>query len=283
MRSESRGKDAIYTLLDPALAAASLFRAFPSKQKRPVGLTVEHKHDNTHFLFTCYEWLDVRDQSILLAIVGLAGFVNDLLSAEDDSPIARQLWSELHPLHDALGGRATTLTTTCYKLLMAANLNTSKDDYLRLKDSLYRLSQVGCRARRDGFDWSMRLLSVVTAPNGDVLIALNSRFVQALFDGQYVKICLRERRKLDGDPAKLLHAWLSATVREDRECYWTGLDTVSQRVWGPVSLISSTQRTRRAKIREALGEIGQIGWHLKFRGEGLRSQFRIHRPRIRSD
>lgn len=282
MRSEIRGKDAIYTLLDPALAAASLFRAFPSDE-RPVGLAVEHKHDNTHFLFTCYEWLDVRDQSILLAIVSLAGLGNDLLSAEDDSPLARQLWSELHPLRDALGGRATTLSTKCYKLLVAAGLKTSGADYLRLKDSLYRLSQVGCRARRDGYDWSMRLLSVVTAPNGDVLIALNSRFVQALFDGQYVKVCLKERRRLKGGPAKLLHAWLSATVHEGSECYWTGLDTVSQRIWGPVSLKPSTQRSRRKEIGKLLARIGEIGWRLELRGEGLRSQFRIHRPRIRSD
>ncbi|MBB6288928.1 MULTISPECIES: replication protein C, IncQ-type [unclassified Pseudomonas] len=282
MRSDIRGKDAIYTILDPALAAASLFRAYKYGE-RPVGLAVEHRHDNTHFLFTCYEWLDVRDQSILLAIVGLAGLGRDLLGAESDSLITRRLWSELHPLRDALGGSALLLTTTCYQLLTAANLPTRAGDYGRLKDSLYRLSQVGCRARRDGYDWSMRLLSVDTAPNGEVLIALNSRFVQALFDGQYVKVCLKERRMLDGDPAKLLHAWLSATVHENSECYWTGLDTVSQRIWGPMSDNSATKRWRRAQSRKALVEISEIGWRVKFRGEGIRSHFRIYRPRIKSD
>ncbi|MFL1493294.1 replication protein C, IncQ-type [Pseudomonas antarctica] len=282
MRSEFRGKDAIYTILDPALATASLFRAFKYGE-RPGGLVVEHNHDKTHFLFTCYEWLDVRDQSILLAIVGLAGLSRDLLDAENDSPIDRQLWPELHPSRDALGGRALKLTATCYQLLTAANLPTRTADYGRLKDSLYRLSQVGCRARRDGYDWSMRLLSVATAPNGEVVIALNSRFVHALFDGQFVKLCLKERRKLDGDPAKLLHAWLSATVRENSGWHWTGLDTVSQRVWGPMSAVPATQRFRRAQIRKALVEISEIGWGVKLRGEGIRSCFQIYRPRIRSD
>ena len=88
---------------------------------------------------------------------------------------------------------------------------------------------------------------------------------------------------LDGDPAKLLHAWLSATVHENSECYWTGLDTVSQRIWGPMSDNPATKRWRRAQSRKALVEISEIGWRVKFRGEGIRSHFRIYRPRIKSD
>lgn len=280
--SDIRGTDVTYTRQDPALAGAPLFRSFKPGH-RPSGLIVEYSHDGTDFLFTGGDWLDVRDQSIFLAMIGLAGIYSSPLGSENTSPVGRQLWSELAPFGDSRGGSAAEITTTRYKLLKAADLPTRDDDYERLKESLHRLAQIVCRERRDGFEWVTHLLSYVSTPSGEIRIALNSRIAHALSNGHYVKLCLQERRKLDNDPAKLLHAWLSTFIREGGKSYWTGLDAASQKIWGPISKISATQRSRRAQVRKALGEIAEIGWKLETRGELSRLQFQFQRPKARSD
>lgn len=244
-----------------------------------MGLRVDTEFDGFKLMFTCWEWLDTRDQSILLAAVGMAGIDSKPLSAQAPGEIGQKLWSDLKPEDDALKGKAVVLTTTYYALLEAAGLPTRGADYERVKDILYRLAQVGCRVKKDGYDWSMRMLSYASRPDGTIHIALNDRFAQALA-GQNVRVSLDERRQLKGDTAQVLHAWLTATTRAGSKGLWMGLDAISVRVWGVEAKNASTQRYRRQALVEALSEIEGQGWKIEQKGRGARHQVRVTRPKV---
>lgn len=276
-----RGSEVTFALHDPATALASLFRPV-CRGRRPMGLKVFSDFDGFDLMFTCFEWLDTRDQSILLAAVGMAGIDSQPLSAQAPGEIGQQLWADLEPAKDALKGKALVITTTYYALLEAAGLPTRGADYERVKEILYRLSQVGCRVKKDGYDWSMRVLSYASRPDGTIHIALNDRFAQALA-GQNVRVSLDERRQLKGDTAQVLHAWLTATTRAGSKGLWMGLDAISARVWGVEAKNANTQRYRRQALVEALAEIEALGWKTEQKGRGVRHQVRITRPKIIQD
>lgn len=281
-RIDLRGSDVSFALHDPATALAALFRPV-SKGQRPKGLEVHTEFDGLKLMFTCWEWLDTRDQSVLLAAVGMAGIDNVSLSAAAPGEIGQQLWADLEPTKDALKGKAVVVTTTYYALLQAAGLPTrggEKGDYERIKDILYRLSQLGCRVKKDGYDWSMRMLSYASSPDGTIHIALNERISQALGGGQNVRISLDERRQLKTEPAQVMHAWLTAITRPGAKGLWMGVDAISARVWGVDTKSESTQRTRRQKIVEAMADIESQGWKVEQKGRGARHQARFARPKI---
>lgn len=273
-----KGKDVAFAQTDPATALASLFRPV-CRGRRPLGLRVDTEFAGFSLMFTCWEWLDTRDQSVLLACVGIAGIENLKLTASAAGAIGQQLWTDLKPENEALSGDAVVLTTTYYALLQAAGLNSSAPDYERLKDILYRLSQVGCRVKKDGYDWSMRLLSYAAKPDGTIHIALNQRFAEALA-GQNVRVSLDERRQLKSDCAQVLHAYLTATTRPGSKGLWIALDGLSTRIWGVAAQNANTQRKRRSTLVAALLEIGAQGWKIEYKHSGARTCVRVQRPRI---
>lgn len=281
-RIDLRGSDVSFALHDPATALASLFRPV-SKGQRPKGLEVHTEFDGLKLMFTCWEWLDTRDQSVLLAAVGMAGLENVTLSAAAPGEIGQQLWADLEPTKDALKGKAVVVTTTYYALLQAAGLPTrggETGDYERIKEILYRLSQLGCRVKKDGYDWSMRMLSYASSPDGTIHIALNERISQALGGGQNVRISMDERRQLKTEPAQVMHAWLTAITRPGAKGLWMRLDAIAARVWGVDTKSESTQRTRRQKLVEAIADIESQGWKVEQKGRGVRHQARFIRPKI---
>lgn len=278
-RAKLRGSDVAFAQHDPATALASIFRPV-CRGRRPMGLRVDTEFHGFKLMFTCWEWLDTRDQSILLAAVGMAGIDSAQLSAKAPGDLGKQLWSDLKPENEALKGMAVVLDTTYYALLDAAGLPKRGADYERVRDILYRLSQVGCRVKKDGYDWSMRLLSYASRPDGTIHIALNQRFAEALA-GQNVRVSLDERRQLKSDAAQVLHAWLSASVRAGKSGVWMGLDAIALRVWGVEASSDGTRRKRRHTLCEALKEIESLGWKVEHNGSaGARHQVRVTRPKI---
>lgn len=275
-----RGSDVTFALHDPATALASLFRPV-SKGRRPSGLKVESEFNGYRLMFTCFEGLDVRDQSILLAAVGIAGFDQLTIGANTEGEIGSKLWADLEPSDRAQAGSAVIATTTLYALMGAAGMPTRGDDYDRVKDILYRLSQVGCRVRKDGYDWSMRLLSYCANPDGTIHIALNERFATAMGAGeQSIRVSLDERRNISGETGQVLHAWLTAITRPGSKGVWMGLDAIAIRVWGVESKNGNTVRGRRALLLEALVEIEAQGWKVEQKGRGARHQVRLTRPKV---
>jgi len=86
-----------YARCDPALWLASLFRTI-YRGHRPGGLTIEHEHNGLNLKFNVWQALDVRDQSVLLAAIALAGVLGrQELHADIPHCRAKKLWQRLQP------------------------------------------------------------------------------------------------------------------------------------------------------------------------------------------
>jgi hypothetical protein len=263
---------------DPATALASLFRPI-TKGRRPGGLQIESSFDGMEIKFMIWRALDTRDQSVLLAAIGMAGMKNQDLHAEVSGERGQQLWLDLKPSEDACFDRAIVVTTTRYALIHAAGLDDKGQNYGLLEECLERLSMVGSKIRKEDFQWSMNLLSWAEAPDGRLNIALNGRFATAL-GGQHVRVSLDERRKLHSEPAQLAHAWLSAWLKPGKT-QSISLDKLSEKIWGAPSKNESTTRSRRDRTNKSVNEISELkGWQIKVEGRGKKSKATISRSRI---
>lgn len=265
---------------DRATAMACLFRPI-TKGRRPVGLKVLADYDETQLTFTSYEWLDSRDQTILLALIGMAGIESANISSESSGELGKKLWAGLNPLNSALGDYGAVVETTLYKLLQASGMSDDAKTYTRVKEILERLSMVNCTARSEGWQWSMRFLSYAFHEDGTLAVALNARFAQALAQGStYARINLEERRQLDGDIAQLVHSWLNATIRAGNT-FNIGIDNLAVKIWGVAPQSDNTKRSRRASLVSALEDIATLkGWTVAFRGRGVDTIATIKRPRL---
>lgn len=280
---DHRGGDVDHARQDPALGLVSLFRPV-CRGRRPGGLTIEHDHDGLHFKFNIWRVLDSRDQSVMLGLIGLAGMLyaageTNNLGAEVTHSRGQQLWLDLYPTDSAVLDHALVVKTTRYALLKASGLDDKGRNYGLLECCLERLSMVGCRARKDEYDWSMRLLSYAETPEGQIHIALNPRFAEAL-SGHNVHVSLTERRELHRDIAQLAHAWLSAWLRRGKNKS-IRLDRLAEKVWGPPSESASTNRSRRKRISKALEEISNLrGWDVEIERRGRGAKATIRRLRL---
>ena len=259
---------------------ASLFRPL-TRGRRPIGLKVIVEHDAQRLTFTSYEYLDTRDQTILLAVIGLAGIESGNIGASSSGEIGKKLWADLSPQSSALGENGAVVETSMYNLLQVAGMGDDAKTYARVKDILNRLSQVNCRAQSGGWDWSMRFLSYAVNDDGTLIVALNARFAQALAQGStYARINLEERRSLENDVSQLVHSWLNATVRAGNT-FQIGLDKLAFKIWGVEPQSASTLTTRRANVTKALKEISTLkGWKISFRGRGVDTIATIKRPKM---
>lgn len=268
-----------FAMHDPATALASIFRPV-CRGRRPQGLDVSYEFDGASLRFVNFEWLDVREQSILLACCALAGISRQDLDSGAAGQIGQQLWLDLQPKEKAVIDKAVVVTTTYYQLLEAAGMATGKLDYERVKEMLFRLSSTTCRAKKDGYDWSMRLLSYAARPDGSISIALNGRFAAALA-GQHIRTSLKERHALPSEIAELTHCYLTAWIREGHH-QRIMLDTLAGRMWGVASANPDTTRKRRERIGEALRAIGRLeGWRTEIKGRGENAMATIWRLRVK--
>lgn len=264
-----------FAMHDTATALASIFRPV-CRGRRPQGLDVTYKFDGLSLRFVNFEWLDVRDQSVLLACCALAGIGNQDLNRDAPGEIGQRLWLDLEPKEKAVIDRAVVITTTWYQLLDAAGMASGKLDYERVKDILFRLSSTGCRAKKDGYDWSMRLLSYAARPDGSISIALNGRFAAALA-GQHIRTSLKERWALPSEIAELSHCYLTAWIREGHH-QRVALDKLVGRIWGIESANDETARKRRERLKDALQAIGELpGWTIEIEGRGEHAMATIWR------
>lgn len=274
------GGDVKYALHDPAIALTSLFRPISKNDPRPAGLKVKAEFHGLKLMFTCYEALDVRDQSVLLAVIAVAGIEHKYLHSGVEGDIGKDLWANLEPKDTALGGRAVVVQMTHNYLLGVLGMTDAGNNFDRLKERLYRLSQVGCRVQSKGHDWAMRLLSYHVLPNKEVAIALNERFALSISAKQFVKVSLNERQQLSFDIAQILHAWLCAVTRPGSKGVYMGVDTLQDKVWGERTSNGNTLRSRRSRILAAVDEITALGWKTERRGQNARLQLKFQRPKI---
>lgn len=268
---------------DPALALADIARPI-GRGKRPKGLRVQQEYAGQLLTVTCYEALDATDESILLALLALAACQDKprVVDQDTEGEIGRQLWLELRPEGKQRKGRyGLVVETTAYAVLREAGLGASGgSQYRYLGNSLYRLSQVGVRVQGAGGETGMHLLAYTLRDDGALVVTLNERFARVLTgeDPQHVRYSLLERRQLASDAAQILHSRLTASLsRPGSEWTWR-LDSLAERVWGEAARSGATARKRRQRLREALGEIEELGWHLRYSGSSRDPKVTVKRP-----
>ena len=264
---------------DPALGLISIFRPI-CRGRRPAGLQYKHEHEGCEIRINVWRALDTRDQSVLLAAIGMAGIENLPLGSDAPGEVGKQLWTDLKPEETAEADKAVVVTTTRYALLQAAGIHDRGASYGLLEDCLERLSMVGYRAKQNGNDWSMHLLSYAKREDGRIHIALNSRIARSIA-GHNVRISLQERRDLGNEAAKIAHAWICAWLKGGKTNL-IRLDKLAEKVWGNDPVRSSTVSSRRERISEALAEVDTLnGWNVALQGRGQNAKATIKRPATR--
>ncbi|MFC7409508.1 replication protein C, IncQ-type [Hydrogenophaga atypica] len=251
----------------PSVGLSLLFTPLPKGAQRPV-LDVSYALGSEHILrFSAREALGVPEQTLLLALLELAGEQyadcgdDAVVSAADDRSLPGRLWSALYP-EGGLGMPKTVMIRTTWEALNRRCGTRSGGSTIEMrKAGLRRLCEVvvweehsGCRTTRQSF-----LLVWVEGDDRHIHLALNHRLASVFFGGQYAKLWMCERLRLGSDLAMHVHAFLSTTMRPGASLS-IGLDTLAARVWPTDhdSAPAGTLRRRRSELKRALAAIARL-------------------------
>jgi hypothetical protein len=250
--------------------------------------------------FIGFEQLGADDQSVLFAIaaqIGVGANTDDTVIVKKDvnNPVGKKLRLNFEFEGDDTGKTAAKKTTlrsllidAGYEAIDGANTN-------RIKQCLRRLRNAQIRETNETTGWERQsniLSYAFNKKTGETWVSLNPRYSSALFgeSRHFIKVSLFERNCLESEPAKILHAWLSANIRlGGRLGNGNGvrIDTLLPHVWGSHTMSESRKvvSTRRGRLRDALEEIadktkclhkGPAGWVIEQTTSGLVS---VSRPK----
>ncbi|MGN5114448.1 replication protein C, IncQ-type [Aeromonas jandaei] len=285
-----------FSLADPLLGKITGLFIPISSGKRQSDILLKTVVSGKKIQVELLQSLDCSDQSVLFALISLAGIDGKKISSESKGPRTKYLWNGLKVSGGAETEFGVLVTTTQAKILNVLGWNKSGNEYKKLKETLDRLSNVNFKIESDSCEWRSRLLSnLITKDDsggGDhvVDVALNPRIAHAVDGGQFNRICLEERRQLNSNIALLVHAWLSFNINPGHKLT-PFLDTIVQRIWDiPTENYKSTtkseyekkeERRKRSLIVAALKEISELkGWKVSIVGSGSIGKAEVSRPRV---
>lgn len=266
-----------YAKLDPAHILDGLF--VPRVHKGQALYDVCGEFDGGTISFKGVQ-LGVEHQSVLLAVAARtgrqAGADGLLVRGTKDDLQARQL-SLMGLEKEAEALDVSMVDCTAYALLADAGMPDGGKDFERLKSLLHELSTVSMMRNIKGKFGTSRLLGF--QGKGDrLVVSLNWRMTDAIFGGQNIQVSLHERHTL-GPVAKILHTWLSAHIRPGGQLMagrGASLDALIPHVWGKRPASDDVRWQRLKRLREALGEVGQLaGWATRLEG----SKALVSRPK----
>ena len=230
------------------------------------------------------------DQSVLLALLGIAGTEPLRLTPEPENEIESMLRQGLECSKGAMREDTIFVDTTLYRLSNLVYGERSEDRYELLQESIFRIKAITVQvfvdgetevkngdAKRKKKRWgSSNLLSYAGGDGDRIQVAVNWRLAQAVagVDVQYVRISLAERHDLNDERAQIIHGWLSAWLRPGRSGS-IATDTLAEKIYG-ASAAGSTQSMRRKRIRDALKLINELpGWSVTSNKSGIHQIRRI--------
>jgi len=247
---------------EPAIALSGLFRPLQARQERP-RLSVTQQFKGVTFEWVAPVAPGVPEQTLLLALMSLAGPGMQRLSQQATSPIGKQLRQALMSEGEMFAGETASIRTSLSELArLCGYVDCGGANLEQIKQMLRRLAEITVWIRTRDYEASSRLLSVVLSRSGNTRVALNTCLASAAWgEAQYVKICMSERLALTSHPGMALHAFLSGVIKPGKEhsFNWTSLERA---VWGG-NAIGSTFRSRKAKLACALAEMTQKDWTIK--------------------
>lgn len=252
----------------PPAGLSLLFTPLPKGGKRPA-LDVCHTLSPEHTLhFSAREALGVPEQTLLLAVIALAGEQYTLqgdhavVSADDGRSVPGRLWSGLYPDGETETPATLMVSTTWDALNRRCGSQTNGGAVIEMrKKCLRRLCEVivweesrGRRTTRQSF-----LLVWLEGTDRHIHLALNHRLASAYLGGQYSKVWMSERQRLSSDLAMHVHAFLSTCIRPEASLT-IGLQRLAERIW-PANHDTAplgTRRRRLTELRAALDAIGRL-------------------------
>ncbi len=181
--------------------------------RRPPFALPARKFGDAWIKFEGQEQLGADDQGVFLAIAAVAGFYGEKLSHDNSSAVNQRLRRDLK-LDDsqAIAARIKTSKRQLAEVIGYAQPEKRHSEIwlsvnrLR-KTHILELSEDGV-IRQPG-----TLISAdMNEQTGELLIGINPRQARVILKGQYVKISLLERQRLESEAAKILHAWLCANI-----------------------------------------------------------------------
>lgn len=288
----------------PSLFYSSIFQPITKKKVRDKGCRV-YKKDGWIITVSMYDQLDVGDQDLLLAIFALAK--NEVDTKQDESYFLERGQNEKNTLvtsiKSSLKGRPSEraeldlkelpflqINTTAYELLKNMGLNPEAGTNInRVYESLDRLSKTTFSfkgARRGSCSLISYMSDEVQIGDTDqymrtnLSICINPLSAHSIWagNGDYIATNRRERHKLKGDIARLLHDRIGGPVREGEGRILT-IETLLDYVYPDNASVSDDAlRKRRSRVIKAMEEIDNLStWKCTSSGRGKKLKYNIKR------
>lgn len=262
---------------DPAhCLAPGLFRSLKKGDRKKLKLDVVYEYGSgTRLEFSGPEPLGGDDLRVLQGLVAMAGPQGLLLSPDPQTDAGKQLRLFLEPKWEAVQANALVVKGS-YRKLAAQIGYLNVDDSRPIRECIERLWKVSIIVQHKGKRLGYRLLSEYASDDvqGRLHVALNPRIASAVIgDSPHSRIELSEVRRLQSDPARLIHQRLCGFI-DPGKTRPVGLDTLTAYAW-PDEAVGSAVRMRHKRAREALAEIEGCGWTVV---ESAKGQFEISRP-----
>lgn len=255
--------------------APGLFRSLMRGERKKHKLDITYSYgEREQARFVGFEPLGADDMRILQGLVALAGPSGLILTPEPKSDLTRQLRLFLETKFDAETKDGLIVRERMSKLLSEIGLTNTGENIKNLKASLLRMSNVTVLRVKNTRQASFHMLSYAfDETDGRLFVALNPSITDAVLGGRHVRIELDEIRRLETDPARLMHQRLCGWIDPGKSGR-IELDTLCSYVWSN-DATPEAMKKRRQGIRKALAELEIVGWSVN---EYVKAKFEICRP-----
>lgn len=270
--------------VDPATGLSLLFRPLPKNGSRPK-LNVVYRHgDELELRFSAANALGIPEQTLLLAILQLAGeaFLSygseRVLDGSCEDDVAALLWSALFPRGAWAGAQSLYIATTWDELnLRTGNLPGGSANKAR-RQSLVWLCEVVVWERylASGVTRQSYLVRWLTGDDRRIHLALNPRLAAGFFGQQHARVSMTERLRLRADLHRAVHAFLSTSIRPGHQLHIRP-QTLAARMWpdNHATAPASTIRRRHGELVRALNAMAALAqWGVSWSATGVATVLR---------
>lgn len=266
--------------------APGLFRSLAPGERKKLKLDVVYDFgDGERLEFGGKEPLGVLEMRVLQGLVAMSGRDGLILEDQDNvSPAGGQLMLELFepdPVVQAakLKPASLVIRDSLRRLAREIGMEEGGRNLKLIREAIERMFGVTIFVQTGKRRLGMRMLAAYASDEGtgDLYVALNPRIASAIMGATpYARIDLNEARRLDSDPARLIHQRLCGWIDPGKSGE-AGIEKLAEYVW-PEEGNNAAMRFRKTRVRKAVAEIAAAGWRIE---EVRKDHWRFIRPRVR--
>lgn len=263
---------------DPAhCLAPGLFRSLKRGDRKKLKLDVTYPYgEGEQIEFSGPEPLGADDLRILQGLIAMGGPKGIILTSEPSLEPAKQLRLFLEPKWEAAESDGLVVKGS-YRALAKEIGYANIEDSKPIRECIERLWKVSIIVQSGKRRMGFRLLSEYASDDADgkLFVALNPRIAEAILGRRpHARIEMNEVRKLEADPARLMHQRLCGWIDPGKSGK-AEIDTLCGYVW-PDLASDEAMKKRRQTARKALAELAAVGWDIE---EYSKGKFQINRPK----